>query len=93
MKKINQLLKHRDRKITVLDEKTVFYIFKKVIKQEYGNKGEENLKPDFYKSGKLFIKTQGSSWASEIWINRQDIIKKMNQELNTEEIKEIKVKK
>ncbi len=91
MKKINQFLKHKDFKRTVLDEKTVFYIFKKVVKNEYGKKGEENLRPDFYKSGKLFIKTRSSNWASEAWVNRQDIIKKMNQELSAEEVKEIKI--
>lgn len=91
MKKINQLLKHKDFKKTALDEKTVFYIFKKIVKYEYGKKGAENLKPDFYKSGKLFIKAQSSNWASEAWINRQNIIKKINQELDMEEIKEIKI--
>ncbi|GBE16967.1 hypothetical protein BMS3Abin15_00791 [bacterium BMS3Abin15] len=91
MKKINQLLKHKEFRKTVLDEKTVFYIFKKIIKHEYGKKGEENLVPDFYKNGKLFIKTQSSNWASEAWVNRQDIIKKINQELNTKEVKGIKI--
>lgn len=81
--------KHFNKK-TDLDEKTVFYVFEKVIKREYGRMGEENIQPRFYKKGKIFIKTGSSNWANEIWLNRQGLIKKINQELGSGEIKEIK---
>jgi len=77
-------------KKTDLDEKTVFYIFEKIIKREYGRMGGENIQPRFYKKGKIFIKTQSSNWANEIWLNRQSLVKKINRELGSDEIKEIK---
>ena len=86
----NFLNRKRFNKKTDLDEKTVFYIFKKVIKREYGRMGEENIQPRFYKKGKIFIKTQSSNWANEIWLNRQSLVEKINQELGSDEIKEIK---
>lgn len=94
MKKISQYLKNRNfQKKTVLDEKTVFYIFKKIIQTEYGNKGVAKLKPSFYKDGKLFILSSSSAWANELWSAKDDIINKMNQELKTNDIKGIKIGK
>jgi len=91
MKLLKNLLNRKNfNKKTNLDKKTVFYIFEKVIKREYGKMGGENIKPSFYKKGKIFIKTQSSNWANEIWLNRQSLIKKINQELGSDEIKEIK---
>lgn len=94
MKKIGQYLKNKNlTKQAVLDEKTVFYIFKKIIQSEYGNKGVEKVKPDFYKNGKLFISSDSSSWANEMWLGREEIKNKINQELKTKEIKEVTVRK
>ena len=77
-------------KKTDLDEKTVFYIFEKIIKREYGRMGGENIRPRFYKKGKIFIKTQSSNWANEIWLNRQILCKQINNDMGRDEIKEIK---
>jgi len=76
-------------KKTDLDEKTVFCVFEKIIKREYGRMGGENIKPRYYKKGKIFVKTGSSNWANEIWLNRADLAKKINQELGSDEIKEI----
>jgi len=93
MKRIGQFFKNKGFKKTVLDEKTVFYIFSKVIQEEFGKRGAANLRPDFYKNGKIFVKTESSNWASELWLNRGKIIRGINKELGTEEVKEIKLSK
>ena len=91
MKKLGQLLFRKDlNKKAALDEKAIFYIFTKTIKELYGNKGIENIKPHFYKSGNIFVKSQSSSWANEIWLNKKEIIGKINNEIGTEEILDIK---
>ncbi|EKD46723.1 MAG: hypothetical protein ACD_67C00098G0001 [uncultured bacterium] len=71
---------------TVVDEKSVFYVFSLVIKQEYGIRGAENITPVFFKDKKIFIKAEGSTWASEIWLNRAQIVRKVNEQLGGEEI-------
>lgn len=73
-------------KSTVIDEKSVFYVFGLVIRSEYGVRGAENIKPVFFKDKKIFIKAQGSTWASEIWLSRGQIVKKVNEQLGSEEI-------
>ncbi len=75
-----------------LDEKSIFYFFKKIIEKEYGDKGAANLQPDFWKGKKLFVKTKSSVWANELWLNRKEIAEKINKEIGSSEIDEIKIK-
>lgn len=93
MKKLGLFLKNKNlQQKTVLDGQTVFYVFRKVIQEEFGKQGASNLQPDYYAKGKLFIKTESSNWASELWMNRNKIIRGINKELGAEEVLEIKMK-
>jgi hypothetical protein len=90
MKDFKQLLKNKVvGRHAPLDEKSVFYVFQKIIKEEYGKQGIENLKPVFFKDNKIFVKAAGSAWGSEIWLNRENIVSLINKELGSNEIKEI----
>lgn len=94
MRKLSEIL-HQKRGLNnkaKLDDKSIFYFFNKVIEKEFGNKGLENLKPVFWKNGKLFIESRSSVWGGELWINRAGIAKKINQEIGADEVCEIKVK-
>ncbi|EKE19473.1 MAG: hypothetical protein ACD_9C00002G0002 [uncultured bacterium] len=71
---------------TVIDEKSVFYVFGLVIRQEYGIRGAESITPVFFKDKKIFIKAASSAWESEIWLSRNQIVKKVNEQLGSEEI-------
>lgn len=96
MKSLSGLIKQRSKKAVktlTLDDKTVFYIFSRIIKAEYGQTGSVRVCPDYFKNGKLFVRTQSSAWASEIMLDRKKIISKMNKELGKKEIIEIVVKK
>jgi hypothetical protein len=73
-------------KRTVIDQQTVFYVFQLIIKEEYGKQGIENITPVFFKEKKIFIKASGSTWASEIWTRRGQIVARVNKELGSEEI-------
>lgn len=93
MKKIRDLIKKRgtfDKKN--IDEKSIFYIFQSIVGREYGSKGTKSIAPVMYKNRKLFIKAEGSTWANEIWMNKGELIEKVNKKIGTEEIKDIKVK-
>jgi hypothetical protein len=93
MKKISYFLGKNKKLAKALDDKSIFFIFRKIIKSEYGAKGEQGLFPEFYKKGKLFLRAKNSNWANEIWSNRQDVLKKINNEIGTEEVQEIKVQR
>lgn len=93
MKKLSQYLKYKKTAQPAqieTDEKTIFYMFEKIIREEYGRRGSVAIRADYYKDGKIFVKTQSSNWASELWLSREFVINKINQQLGVKEIKEIK---
>ncbi len=94
MKKISSLLRKKkfSQKKTVLDEKTAFYVFREVIKEEFGNQGAAKLIPDYFSQGVIFVKFQSSAWGSELWLMRQEIVKKINQKLGGDFLEGIKLK-
>jgi hypothetical protein len=79
-------------KKTAPDKETVFYVFKEVVQEYFGKVGLEKLVPDYFFSGSLFVRAQNSVWSSELWINRKEIIRKINKKIGEEFVKEIKMK-
>ena len=74
-----------------LDEKTIFFVFKRVIQNEFGNLGVENFQPSYFSRKPIFIKTKNPAWAAELWMNKEKIVKKVNQELGEDAVGKIKV--
>lgn len=74
-----------------LDEKTVFYIAKRILEEEYGLRGGENIIPALYKEKKLFLSSRSSLWGNEVWLERDRLREKMNALLGSEAIEEIKL--
>ncbi len=74
-----------------IDEKTVFFIAKKVLVTEYGVRGGENIIPTLYKEKKLFLSSRSSLWGNEVWLERKSLKEKMNTLLGGEAIVEIKL--
>lgn len=74
-----------------VDEKTVFFVCKKVLIEEYGMQGGENIIPSFYKEKKLFLSPRSSLWSSEIWLGRDRLRNRINITLGCEAVLEIKI--
>ncbi|MGK2848592.1 MAG: hypothetical protein ACSLEX_00790 [Minisyncoccota bacterium] len=74
-----------------IDEKTVFYIAKRVMIEEYGIRGGESIIPILYKDKVLFLSPQSSLWSSEIVLQKKYLCQKMNQMIGMEVIQEIKI--
>lgn len=74
-----------------LDEQTVFYIAKKVLLEEYGLKGGENIIPTLFKEQKLYLSARSSLWGNEIFLEKERLKEKMNLLLGASAIHEIKV--
>ena len=95
MQTLKNLLPKKPRvprgEVLLLDEKTVFYIVRKIIREEYGVRAGENIIPTLYKEKTLFLSSRSSLWANEIWIEREYLRKKMNLLLGEEAITEVKM--
>ncbi len=97
MKSLRSLLTYKSperlaRKKLVLDDKTVFYVFNKVIAEEFGLIGKQKFTPDYFSGKTLFVKAENSAWSAELWTNRGKIIAKINQEIGEEAVERIKMK-
>jgi predicted nucleic acid-binding Zn ribbon protein len=92
MKSIKNYLSKKDLFQTRnIDEKTIFYIFKKVVKEEFGNIGADKFKAEYFKDKTIFIKSDSSVWSSELWLNKDKIVRKINQEAGGKVIEKIKI--
>jgi hypothetical protein len=75
-----------------LDDKTVFFVFKKVIEEEFGQLGKQKFTPDYFAKGILFIRADNSIWSAELWTNKARIINKINKEIGDVVVENIKMK-
>ncbi len=95
MKKISEVIKKKELKTRChfekWDEKSVFYASRKIFQEEFGNFGARNFILEKYIGQKLYVRPQNSVWSSELWLNREKLTQKINEELGQKEIKEIKI--
>ena len=69
-----------------VSQNSALLIWKEVV----GNKVSQNTKPEKVESGTLYIKTSNPTWRQELVFKKSDIIKKLNNKLGKNTIKEIK---
>lgn len=97
MKSLGSLLqkkfskKNKEKKLE-LDEKTAFFIFRKVIQKEFGSLGSEKFSPEHFAKKTIFIKSSSPAWSAELWMNKEKVILGINQELGADLIEKIKIK-
>jgi predicted nucleic acid-binding Zn ribbon protein len=93
MRALGDILSKRGiQKKQILDDKTVFFVFRKVIEDEFGQIGKSKFTPDYFAKKTLFVKAQNSAWSAELWTNKARIIKKINEEIGDEVVGNIKMK-
>lgn len=93
MRSLGNLLEKRQKSLKAsFDDKDVFYVFSRVIGEEFGSIGKEKFRPDFFKNKTLFIKCSSPTWAGELWLNKEKIIKKINEQLGDNAVERIKTK-
>lgn len=85
-------IKNTELNSAQVDDKTVFFVFYKVIQEEFGSRGRENFKADYFANKKLFIKSKSSAWASQLWLEKERIARRINEELGGECVRELKAK-
>lgn len=75
-----------------IDDRTVFFVFNKIVREEFGTRGRENFIPDYFSRKKLFVKCGHPLWAAELALRRKELIEKLNAELGPGVLEEIKTK-
>jgi hypothetical protein len=77
------------RKEVILDEKTIFFVFKKAFKELYGPKGEESVETLRVYEKKLYVKPKTSLWANEVLLQKDVLVQKTNEILEGEYLVDI----
>lgn len=94
MRNIGDLFQEKEKLIAKkmdpsLDEKTIFFVFKKAFRELYGPKGEENVETLRVYEKKLYIKPKTSLWANEILLHKDKLVQKTNETLEGEYLSDI----
>ncbi|OGI22090.1 MAG: hypothetical protein A2808_03640 [Candidatus Moranbacteria bacterium RIFCSPHIGHO2_01_FULL_55_24] len=74
-----------------LDEKTIFFICKKILQEEYGSRGSENIEAVTYKEKKLSLRARNSLWRNEAALQKEHLKNRINTLLAQEAVEEIKI--
>lgn len=74
-----------------IDEKTLFFLFQKIVQAEYGERGGSSIQPVFFREGVLGVRTKSPLWANELWLMKSSLCEKLNQEIGTETIRDLKL--
>ena len=91
MKNLGSLIAKKSFALQNLDEKTVFFVCKKVLIEEYGERGGENITPILFKEKKLFLSPKSSLWRSEAFLHRKRICDRVNELLGAVVVQEVKL--
>lgn len=93
MRSLREFIDRRGEKSQeiILDDKTVFFLFRKIIREEYGMRGEAELIPTIFFDGILSVWAKSPLYSSELWMRREAIMSRMNVVLEREGVKEIRL--
>lgn len=93
MKDLKTLLnKRKDLKKVAFDNKDVFYVFSRVMKKGFGEIGAAKFQADYFGKKVLVVRCESPSWAQELWLNKEKIMEKMNEELGSGAVEKIRTK-
>jgi predicted nucleic acid-binding Zn ribbon protein len=76
-----------------VDEKTVFFLFEKILSEEYGMRGKENVQPYSYEDKVLFLYTEKSLWLSEMDMENERLRERLNALLGGDFVQKIYTKR
>lgn len=80
-------------KIPKMDEKTIYFLFEKVIQEFYGVKGKSNVVPLGFKEGTLVLGIYKSLWQAEVSLNKEDLRTSLNGKIGDELVKAIRIQR
>ena len=90
MQSLSSLLSGARRKKQIsLDEKTIFFLFERIVRERYGSRGVWEITPKRYHKKKLFLVVKSSLWAQEVWRERKKMCRLINQKAGEDVLQEI----
>ena len=75
-----------------VDDKTIFFLFGKVVEEQYGVRGKKVVKPVRFEGDTLIVQVASPLWANELLIQKQVLCGRVNTLLGKEVLTEIFVR-
>ncbi|TXG77163.1 DUF721 domain-containing protein [Candidatus Dojkabacteria bacterium] len=75
----------------VMDEKTIFFLFERIVGEYYGQRGRKVIHPMKYQEKILTVKVASPLWANELLIQEQALCERLNQEVGREVLQGVRV--
>lgn len=76
-----------------MDEKTIQFLFEKVIQEYYGVKGKSNVLALGFKDGVLILGIYKSLWQAEVSINKEELRESLNKKIGEELVTSIRIQR
>ncbi len=76
-----------------MDEKTIQFLFEKVVGEYYGSKGKSNVLPVRFQDGVLTLAVYKSLWQAEISLTQEDLRDSMNAKIGSDLVKTIRIQR
>lgn len=77
----------------VMDEKTIQFLFEKVITEQYGSRGKSNVVPLGFKEGTLIVGIYKSLWQAEVSLSKEELIEILNRKIGSELVNNIRIQR
>lgn len=74
-----------------VDEKTIFFLFNRIIEEQYGKRGCSVIHPSRYQDRVLSLKVASPLWANELSVQELVLRKRLNEALDEEVVQAIRV--
>lgn len=77
----------------ITDEKTIQFLFEKVISEHYGAKGKSNVIALGFKKGVLVLGIYKSLWQAEVSLFKEDLLENLNKKIGSDLVKSIRIER
>lgn len=89
--KQEQALPTQSGREKLLDAKTIFFLFSRIVREFYGKCGGGVIHPAQYEKGVLSIKVASPLWANELLIQEKELCRRINQEVGSDAVLELRI--
>lgn len=76
-----------------MDEKTIQFLFEKVIQEHYGIKGKSNVLALSFRGGILTLGIYKSLWQAEVSLTKEDLRESLNKKIGSELVRSIRIQR
>lgn len=98
MRNLSELLSKKTKRYQevpetkILDEKTLFFLFVKILGEEYGQRGRNMIFPEQFIDGVLRVRVASPLWANELMLQKALLCERLNHAFGSKVLEDIEIR-